>query len=107
MGGPMSVNDEGELRWLRDEKAAVRTAIEAGTPTLGVCLGAQIIASALGHPCIPAPTRKSAGFRFRAYETPGTAFRFPAETTVFHWHGETFDLPTGAVRLASSAACQN
>ena len=107
MGGPMSVNDDGELRWLRDEKTAVRTAIEAGTPTLGVCLGAQIIASALGAPVYPGPYKEIGWFPVQGMRDAGTAFRFPAETTVFHWHGETFDLPTGAVRLASSAACQN
>ena len=107
MGGPMSVNDEGAWPWLRDEKAVARTAIEAGIPTLGVCLGAQIMASALGAPVYPGPHKEIGWYPVQGLCHAGTAFRFPAETTVFHWHGETFELPAGAVRLASSAACQN
>lgn len=107
MGGPMSVNDEDRLPWLRPEKAFLREAIRRGTAVLGICLGAQLIASALGARVYP-NTRKEIGwFPIEGLESPGEAFRFPRQATVFHWHGETFDLPPGAVHLARSAACVN
>ena len=110
MGGGMSVNDEAELPWLVAEKELVRRAIAANKRVLGVCLGAQMIASALGAKV----------FRNHAKEIgwwplcrePGAATHplgaaLPDGAEVFHWHGETFDLPEGAVRLAHSEACAN
>ncbi len=108
MGGPMSVNDEAELPWLVDEKQFVRDAMQAGTAVLGICLGAQLVASALGASVYPGPQREIGWFDIEA--APGQkegTFRFPPRAKVFHWHGETFDLPAGATLLASSAACQN
>src|SRR5436190_1950300 len=107
MGGPMSVNDELELPWLRDEKRFIRSAIENGKPVLGICLGAQLIASALGSRVYRNPLKEIGWFPIEA--TPGApeGFRFPPTCDVFHWHGETFDLPANAVRLARSTACEN
>jgi len=107
MGGPMSVNDEAELPWLIAEKRAVRDAIASGTPVLGVCLGAQLIASALGARVYANPVKEIGWFPVQGVPDTGSSFRFPGECTVFHWHGETFDLPHGAVRLARSEACEN
>lgn len=107
MGGPMSVNDEATLPWLRPEKQFVRSAVEQGVPVLGICLGAQLIASALGSRVYRNPQKEIGWFQIEATPGPADAFRFPAKCTVFHWHGETFDLPAGAVRLAKSAACEN
>ena len=105
MGGPMSVNDEVELPWLVAEKEFVRAAIEQGVPVLGICLGAQLIASALGA-CVYAGRQREIGwFDIEAVPQAGGVFTFPPSTPVFHWHGETFDLPAGAVHLARSAAC--
>ena len=108
MGGPMSVNDERELPWLVEEKRFLREAIAAGKSVLGVCLGAQLIASALGARVYRNPVREIGWFPVQAAAT-GTreSFRFPDSTLAFHWHGETFDLPPGTVRLARSAACDN
>jgi len=108
MGGPMSVNDEGMLPWLVPEKRFVREAAATGIRILGVCLGAQLIASALGAAVYPNPVKEIGWFPVHATESvPEFACRFPREATVFHWHGETFDLPAGATLLATSDACRN
>jgi GMP synthase-like glutamine amidotransferase len=107
MGGPMSVNDEAALPWLVAEKAFLRQAIAAGLPVLGVCLGAQLIANAQGAAVHAAPQREIGWFEIEGLPVPAGVFAFPPQLAVFHWHGETFDLPTGAIRLARSAACEN
>lgn len=108
MGGPMSIHDENEFPWLAREKQFIRTAIAAGKPVLGVCLGAQLIASAMGANVYRNRTKEIGWFPIygQASATPAV-FAFPESVTVFHWHGETFELPVGAVRLAHSNACEN
>lgn len=107
LGGPMSVNDEAKLPWLVQEKAFVAEAIDAGKAVLGICLGAQLIASALGARVYPGPQKEIGWFPLQAEPLSAEAevFRFPTAIKAFHWHGETFDLPKGAVHLARSAAC--
>jgi GMP synthase-like glutamine amidotransferase len=108
LGGPMSVNDEATLPWLATEKAWLRRCLAADKAVLGICLGAQLIASALGARVYPNATREIGWFPvYGEPTTPPARFRFPTEFEAFHWHGETFDLPPGAVRLARSAACAN
>jgi GMP synthase-like glutamine amidotransferase len=108
MGGPMSVNDGERYPWLAAEKRFIRGTIEAGVPVLGVCLGAQLIAGALGARVYKSPRREIGWFPVRGvFPAGGPAFSFPKEIEVFHWHGETFDLPPGAVRLAESDGCAN
>jgi GMP synthase-like glutamine amidotransferase len=108
MGGPMSVNDEAEHPWLIAEKRLVRDAIATGRAVVGVCLGAQVIASALGCRVYRNEAREIGWFPVSATPAPAAgSLRWPDELTVFHWHGETFDLPPGAVRLASSEGCLN
>lgn len=107
MGGPMSVNDEEQLPWLRAEKRFVAQAVAQGKPVLGICLGAQLIANALGARVYPGPHKEIGWFPVTAEPRDEKTFAFPAELRAFHWHGETFDLPSGAVRLARSAACAN
>jgi GMP synthase-like glutamine amidotransferase len=104
MGGPMSVHDELECPWLVEEKKFLREAIKAGIPMLGICLGAQLLASALGAEVYKC-SQKEIGW-FDIAKVPNTGFQFPDTITVFHWHGETFTLPEGAVQLARSAACE-
>lgn len=107
MGGPMSVNDEATLPWLIPEKQAVREAIAMGIPVLGVCLGAQLIASALGARVYPNAVKEIGWFPIEGARGTESVFSLPSESTVFHWHGETFDLPEGAIQLARSAACEH
>ncbi len=107
MGGPMSVNDEASFPWLTTEKQFVRDAIQRGLPVIGICLGAQLIASALGSRVYPNSQKEIGWFEIEATPCANDVFRLPRKATVFHWHGETFDLPAGATRLAKSAACAN
>ena len=106
MGGPMSVNDELALPWLKAEKQAVRDAIAMEVPVLGVCLGAQLIASALGARVYPNPVKEIGWFPIQSVHEKESAFSFPSESTVFHWHGETFELPPGAIQLARAVPCE-
>ncbi len=109
LGGPMGVNDEAEFPWLAQEKEFICQAIAAGKPILGICLGAQLIASALGAKVYPNGMKEIGWFPItgRGNNANLDLFQFPASTEVFHWHGDTFDLPPGAERIASSQACQN
>jgi len=108
MGGSMSVNDEAEFPWLAREKRLIRQAVDAGRPVLGVCLGAQLMASSLGARVYPNAEREIGWFPVRGIALSDSAlFAFPPSLMAFHWHGETFDLPPGAAHLASSEACAN
>ena len=108
MGGPMSANDEAALPWLAPEKRFIRRVVDASKPVLGVCLGAQLIASAMGERVFGNPQKEIGWFPIRGVELPdGFPLRFPPSLDVFHWHGETFDLPAGAIRLARSEGCEN
>jgi len=107
LGGPMSVNDEAQLPWLRPEKRFVAEAIAGGKAVLGICLGSQLMASALGAAVYPGPHKEIGWFPLLAEPAVVSSFAFPASRDVFHWHGETFDLPPGAVHLARSAGCRH
>ena len=109
MGGPMSANDEAALSWLVAEKRFIRRAIEEEKAVVGICLGAQLIASAMGSRVCPNKEREIGWFPISSVQTstPQPLFAFPPELLVFHWHGETFDLPSGAIQLARSIACEN
>jgi GMP synthase-like glutamine amidotransferase len=107
MGGPMSANDDAELPWLIAEKQFIREAIKNEIPLLGICLGAQLVASAL-HACVYPNWHKEIGwFDIAPIDNSDRAFQFPEHLTVFHWHGETFDLPRDAIQIARSAGCEN
>jgi GMP synthase-like glutamine amidotransferase len=103
MGGPMSANDEAKFGWLGPEIALVRKARAADKTVLGICLGAQIIAKALGARVYPG-SAKEIGW-LPVQRTAGSHLLFdslPDSFTAFHWHGETFDLPREATLLATS-----
>jgi GMP synthase-like glutamine amidotransferase len=81
---------------------------ESEKPVLGICLGAQMIASAMGARVFPNPVKEIGWFPIHAVDSiVGSLFSFPPSETVFHWHGETFDLPPGAICLARSEGCDN
>jgi len=110
MGGPMSVNDDAELPWLTGEKRAIGEAARAGKPYWGVCLGVQLLAVSLGARVYPGPEPEvgllpvdltSEGRRDPVFDG------FDDALITLQWHGDTFDLPDGAVRLASSPAYAN
>ena len=108
MGGPMSVNDEAELPWIVSEKEFIRRVIDIGKSVLGVCLGAQLIASAMGARVCRNYEKEIGWFPVEGVPPVNSAiFRFPSSVEVFHWHGETFALPPGATRLARSEGCEN
>jgi GMP synthase-like glutamine amidotransferase len=108
MGGPMSVNDEEHLPWLAPEKEFIRHAVAAGRPVLGICLGAQLIASSMGKAVYRNREKEIGWFPvFGTSHEDKAIFSFPPEAEVFHWHGETFDLPDGAIHLARSGVCEN
>jgi GMP synthase-like glutamine amidotransferase len=109
MGGSMSVNDEDRFPWLKKEKAFVRDFVKSGKPVVGICLGSQMIASALGANVYPNKEKEIGWFPIEksGKSVPPLFDAMPSQLTVFHWHGETFDLPSGAVRIAESAACRN
>jgi GMP synthase (glutamine-hydrolysing) len=107
LGGPMSVNDD--LPYLATEMELIRHAMVRRQPVLGICLGAQLIARALGATVRRNSVREIGWFdlRFTAAGEADRLFHGLSAETVFHWHGETFDLPPGAELLASSDLCRN
>lgn len=107
LGGPMSVNDRDLFPWLADEERFLAEAVRSGIAVLGICLGAQLIASSLGAAVHRATHKEIGFFPIEACAGGEELFSFPAPLTVFHWHGETFALPDGALRLAKSEACAN
>ena len=110
MGGPMSVNDEDALPWLRDEKALIADAVRSGIPYWGACLGVQLLAASLGARVYAGAAPEVGLMPVQLTEEgardPVTGV-LPAELLTLQWHGDTFDLPEGAVRLAGSPAYPN
>lgn len=104
MGGPMSVYEEEKYPWLRDQKRLIKQAVEAGKVVLGICLGSQFIASALGAKVYPGAKKEIGWFPLQTTEIGDRVLKIPQGQAVFHWHGDTFDLPKGAELLASSLA---
>lgn len=108
LGGPMGVCDERDYPWLVEEKRVIDQSIEQGKPVLGVCLGAQLIAHVLGAAVRRNPEREIGFFPVRstAGATGSTLLGgLPREFEAFHWHGDTFDIPAGALHTHRSDGC--
>lgn len=110
MGGPMGAYEENLYPWLAAEKKFIGETISAGKKVLGICLGAQLIAAALGAKVYPNSYKEIGWYPVRLTKEGRAAAvfeGFPAEFPVFHWHGDTFEKPSGATHLVESNACRN
>lgn len=110
LGGPMNVDQVDRFPHLRTEVEAIQDALDRDIPVLGICLGAQLIARALGAPVGPA-VQKEIGWYDVSVSEPGSndplLSTFAPTERIFQWHGDTFDVPHGAEHLASSEICPN
>jgi len=110
MGGPMGVHDDVVYPWLAEEKIFIRQAIDAGKTIIGICLGAQLIAEALGARVYPNDQKEIGWFDVKLSETAQKHplfENFEKKFQVFHWHGDTFDIPFGGDPWISSDRCTN
>jgi GMP synthase-like glutamine amidotransferase len=107
MGGPMSVNDD--LPWIAPALRLIRSAVAGDVPVLGHCLGGQLIAKALGGVVTRNPVKEIGWGRVEIVQSAAAARWFGGMQSFdsFHWHGETFSIPPGAARMASSPWCEN
>lgn len=104
LGGDMSVHDQSDHPWLAPERELIQAALTAGKPVVGICLGAQQIALALGAAVYPNDQREVGFWPIRKLRD---VLPLPDELNVLHWHGDTFDLPAGATLYAASTGCRN
>jgi GMP synthase-like glutamine amidotransferase len=103
LGAPQSANDD--LQYLKDELELIRTAAQKNIPTLGICLGSQLIAKAFGARVYPGPKKEIGFYHNIIHDKTAKSSLFSGLSdpfTVFHWHGDTFEIPTGGQRLAYS-----
>ena len=110
MGGPMNIYEEDRYPWLTLEKAFIADAISQKKIVLGICLGAQLIADVLGGPVSQNPFKEIGWLPVRLSAAASNSPLFhnlPIEFTAFHWHGDTFQIPRGALVMASSQGCSN
>ena len=108
MGGPMSVNDD--LPWIAPVLELIRTAIAAGVPVLGQCLGGQLMAKAFGGSVGRNAVKEIGWGEVEVADNPQARAWFGPDLThfeSFHWHGETFTIPPGAVRIMGNRNCEN
>lgn len=110
MGGSMGVYDEEKYKWLIKEKFFIKDAIRNGKKIFGICLGAQLIANCLGAKVYKNRFKEIGWFpiKLTKYAKYKRIFSdLPSEFVTFHWHNDTFSLPKGATRIATSDACEN
>ncbi len=110
LGGPMSIKEEEKYPWLIEEKRFLERVIKHDVPVLGICLGAQLLAHVLGAKVYP-NAEKEIGWFPVTRTVPANANKLasvlPEKMEVFHWHGDTFDIPDSAVQLYRSDVCEN
>ncbi|RYG00684.1 MAG: amidotransferase [Chitinophagaceae bacterium] len=109
MGGPMGANDESIHPWLRNEKDCISAALSTGKQVIGICLGAQLLASVLGADVYPNNKKEIGWWPVKVIRNPDDLLTadWPDSWTPFHWHGDTFDLPQGAELIFTTEACRN
>jgi GMP synthase (glutamine-hydrolysing) len=108
LGGPIGAYDETRYPFLADEMRILADRLASGRPTLGICLGAQLIARALGARVYPNPTKEIGWAKIQLTEVGRrSALRHLDDVPVLHWHGDTFELPIDCELLASTEACRN
>ena len=110
MGGPMNIYEDIQYPWLKTEKAFIGRAIKNNKVVLGICLGAQLIADVLGAPVKPNRYKEIGWhpvYKIKNSSPSHLASVFHDTFVALHWHGDTFDLPDGALHLARSAACDH
>lgn len=107
MGGPMGIHDEDKYSWLKQEKDFIKSSITNNKIVLGICLGSQLVANALGAKVYKNKFKEIGWFPIRIKSGHKFFKDFPDEMEVFHWHGDTFDLPKGAVHISQSTVCKN
>jgi len=106
MGGEMNIYQYRDWPWLKPESEFIRSTLEAGKRVVGICLGAQFIADALGARVFQNPHHEVGWLPITWTSNARTAFPgLSSNANVLHWHGDTFNLPEGATRLASSQGC--
>jgi GMP synthase-like glutamine amidotransferase len=107
----MSVYDDDKYSWLPEEKTFIKNCIGAGKPVLGICLGAQLAALCLGAEVHKAPHKEIGWFNVKPTDEckslPWFSQLFKEHPTVFHWHGDQFDIPEGSINLLTSSANDN
>ncbi|WP_188705271.1 glutamine amidotransferase [Silvimonas iriomotensis] len=108
LGGPVGVYEQHDFPFLAQETALLRTRLAAQRPTLGICLGSQLMAAALGARVYPGTDGKEIGWKplqaaAQSADCPAMAHLLLPAVPVLHWHGDTFDLPVGASHLAATA----
>ncbi|MGB3299389.1 MAG: type 1 glutamine amidotransferase [Phormidesmis sp.] len=110
MGGPMNIYEDEKYPWLTEEKRFIERAIEQDKTVVGICLGSQLIADVLGAKVYQGQYKEIGWFPIQMTDVAKKSSVFsslPQNLTVFHWHGDTFNLPKGATHLAYSEGCQN
>ena len=110
MGGHMNVYEEERFLWLKEEKELIKAAIKAGKKVLGICLGAQLIAAALGNKVYKGEEKEIGFFpiEFTRDALNHSLFNhFKNPYPVFHWHSDTFEMPAGAALIASTKGCKH
>lgn len=107
MGGPMSFDDDEKYSWMCREKEFIKKAILAGKAAIGICLGAQFLAQALGAEAKHGTTQEVGWFPVNFKNLPSSLKELPSKIPVFHWHEDTFEIPQGAVHIASTTEFPN
>ena len=107
MGGPMGIFDDVNYTWLKEEREFIKQTINSDTKVLGICLGSQFIADALGANVFPGEEKEIGFFDIKKTNNHPITNNLPNEFEVFHWHGDTFETPENSINMFSSELTKN